>query len=111
MSVKNNNINVHNPNINLPGSLSKAITGIGVGGAVAGGMTAVSHFAKSSSMPLGVKIGATAAGGAIAGCLFVVTNATNTLIQRKVEDKTSSPRPSNNSSNDSYTASSVLEDS
>ena len=109
MSVKNNNINVHNPN-NLPGSLGKAITGIGVGGAVAGGMTAVSHIAKSSSMPLGVKIGATTAGGAIAGCLFVATNATNTLVQRKVGDKTSSPRPSNNS-NDSYPASSVLEDS
>ena len=52
MSVKNNNINVHNPN-NLPGSLGKAITGIGVGGAVVDGMTAVSHIAKPSSMPLG----------------------------------------------------------
>ena len=80
---------------------------------MAAGMTAVGHIAKSSNMPLGVKIGATAAGGAIAGCLFVVTNAINTLVQRKVEDKTSSPGPgpSSNSSNDSYPASSVLEDS
>ena len=57
-------------------------------------------------MPLGVKLGATAASGAIAGGLFVATNAMNSIAQKKIESKCSPP-----SDNDSYPASSVLENS
>ena len=107
IDVKGNNINIHNPNINIPGSLAKAVTGVGIGGAIAGGMTAVSHFAKSSSMPLGAKVGTTLAGGMIAGGLFVATNAMNTITQNNIENKNS--RSSSSSGNGSFPASSALE--
>ena len=44
VNVKGNDINVHNHNINIPESLAKAVTAVGIEGAIAGGMTAASHF-------------------------------------------------------------------
>lgn len=79
-----NNVNIHNPNIQLPNSLCNAVTSLGVGGAVAAGMTTASALMKSGG-PLGVKLGVTAIGGAIGGALFVSTNYMNTIAQRKAE--------------------------
>lgn len=110
-SLSGNNVNIHNPNINIPGSFAKAITGIG--GAIAGGMTAVSHLAKSSAMPLGVKVVTTAIGGGIAGDLFVATNAMNTIAQKGLDNKNSrnGSSSSSSSSNGSFPASSIIENS
>lgn len=76
-------------------------------------MTAVSHLAKSSAMPLGVKVITTAIGGGIAGGLFVATNAMNTIAQRGLDTKNSrnGSSSSSSSSNGSFPASSIIENS
>ena len=85
-NVSGNNVNIHNPNINLPNSLGKAVASLGIGGAIATGISTAGTFMKSST-PLGVKLGATAAGGAIGGALFVSTNYMNTIAQKQAESK------------------------
>ena len=83
-NIKDNNVNIHNPNINLPNSLAKAVASLGVGGAVAAGLTSGSSLMKSSA-PIGVKLGVTAVGGAVGGALFVSTNYMNTIAQKRAE--------------------------
>jgi hypothetical protein len=83
-NVEGNNVNIHNPNIILPNSLSKAVTSLGVGGAIAAGITTTGALMKSGT-PLGVKLGATAVGGAIGGALFVSINYMNTIAQKRAE--------------------------
>jgi hypothetical protein len=115
VNVKDNNINIHNPNIYVPGSLAKAIGGIGIGGAVAGGMHSIASLTKLGGMPLGAKIIAVATGGTIAGTLFVATNAMNTIVQRGLDNsKSLNSNLSNNTTNGSenngpYTASSMID--
>lgn len=81
-NVKDNNVNIHNPTINIPSSIGNAIASLGVGGAVSGGMTSGSALMKSGA-PLGVKLGVTAIGGAVGGALFVSANYMNTIAQKK----------------------------
>lgn len=80
--ISNNNININNPNISLPNSMSNAVGSIGVGGAIAAGLSSGSALMKSGA-PLGVKLGVTALGGAVGGALFVSMNYMNTIAQRK----------------------------
>jgi hypothetical protein len=83
-NVQDNNINIHNPNINIPSSFSKAIASLGIGGTIAAGMTTASTLAKTSA-PVGVKLGLIGAGGILGGGLFVLSNYVNTLMQEKAE--------------------------
>ena len=88
-SVKDNTINIHNPNINLPNSVGKAIASIGIGGTIAAGMTSASTLMKSGT-PLGIKVGVTAVSGAVGGGLFVAANYFNTIAQEKAKPKKTS---------------------
>jgi hypothetical protein len=83
-NIKDNNVNIHNPNIILPNSLGNAVASLGVGGTVAAGMTTGSALMKSNA-PIGVKLGVTVLGGAVGGALFVSTNYMNTIAQKKAE--------------------------
>ena len=106
-NVKDNNVNIHNLNINLPNSLGKAIASLGVGGAVAAGMTTGSSQMKSGA-PLGVKLGVSAIGGAIGGVLFVSTNYMNTVLQKKAEISSAKNSPN---SDPNFSAKSILDNS
>jgi hypothetical protein len=103
-NISNNNINIHNPNINLPNSISYAIGSIGVGGAVAAGLTSGSALMKSGA-PLGIKLAVTALGGAVGGALFVSMNYMNTIAQRKAGHN-----PGKSSSDSVFSAKSMLPD-
>jgi len=83
-NVQGNNINIHNPNINLSSSFSNAITSLGIGGTIAAGITSSSALMKSGT-PLGVKMGVTALGGAVGGGLFIAANYFNTVLQHKAK--------------------------
>ena len=46
------NINIHNPNISIPAEpLSRGLSNVGIGAAVAGGMSAASTIIQKSSLP------------------------------------------------------------
>jgi hypothetical protein len=81
-SIKDNNVNIHNPNIVLPDSLDKAVASLGIGGTIAAGMTTTSTFMKTGT-PLGV--GVIAVGGAVGGGLFVAANYFNAVAQEKAK--------------------------
>jgi hypothetical protein len=83
-SVEGNSVTINNPNVIVPDSFSRAVASLGVGGSVAAGITTAGAFMKSGA-PLGLKLGVTAAGGAIGGALFVSSNYMNTIIQRKAD--------------------------
>lgn len=104
-SVQDNTVNIHNPNINLPNSLGKAVASLGIGGTIAAGMTTTSTFMKTGT-PLGVKLGVTAVGGAVGGALFVAANYFNTVAQEKAK-----PISNNKTSaaNDVFSAKSALD--
>lgn len=87
-SIQGNNVNI-NPNINLPNSLGKAVNSLGIGGAIAAGMTAGSSMVKSGASA-GIKLGVVAVGGAIGGTLFVSTNYMNTIAQKRAKCNSSS---------------------
>lgn len=99
-SIKDNNVNIHNPNLVLPNCLGNAVASLGVGGAVAAGMTTGCALMKSG----GVKSGVTALGGAIGGALFVSTNYIKTIAQKKAECSTVK-----NPSDPNFSAKSILE--
>jgi hypothetical protein len=90
-SIQDNNVNIHNPNINIPNSFAKAVASLGIGGTIAAGITTAGTLAKSG--PIGLRLGTMAAGGAVAGGLFVAANYFNTILQQKAKpvsnDKTS----------------------
>lgn len=105
MNVSGNTININNPNINIPGSIAKALTNIGAGAAIGGGMSAAANAVKASSLPISIKFGATVAGGVAAGAILTATNAANTITQNKIEANPSSK----NDSGSSYLDKSVIE--
>jgi hypothetical protein len=86
-NVHDNNINIKNPNINVPNSIFNAVASLGIGGTIVGGMKTTSTLVKSGA-PLGMKIGITAVGGLVGGGLFVLSNYTNTVMQVKAEKNT-----------------------
>jgi len=59
--VKGNTVNMNNPYINIPGSVSKALinigtgNGTGTGAAIGGDMSAVAKVVKGSDLPAGAK--------------------------------------------------------
>ena len=83
-NVENNNVNIYNPNINIPSSFSKAITSLGIGGSIAAGITTAGTLTKTSA-PAGVKLGLIGVGGLLGGGIFVLSNYVNTVMQVKAE--------------------------
>src|SRR5205085_8106412 len=106
IDVKDNNININNPNITMPSSIGNAITGVGVGASIAGGMSAAATVAKSSALPPSMKVAVAFAGGAIAGGLFVATNAINTISQKAINTSDTNNKDVSNN----YPTKSVNED-
>jgi len=106
LGVSGNNINIHNPNINITSSVSKALTNIGIGAAIGGGMSATANVIKGSALPPSVKFFATVAGGLAAGAIVTGTNAANTITQNSINSSSSSK----NGGTGPYTANSPLED-
>lgn len=108
MEVRGNNVNINNPNINIPGSVAKALTNIGTGAAIGSGMNAAANAVKASVLPPSVKFLATMAGGVAARAIVVGTNAANSITQNS--RKSNSTLDKNDSSGSgSYTASSPLQ--
>jgi len=101
--ISGNSINIYNPNINISSSLSKALTNIGIGAAIGGGMSASANVIKGSALPPSVKLFATVAGGLAAGAIVTGTNAANTITQNSIKS-------SKSGGNGPYTANSPLED-
>lgn len=86
VKVADNTINIHNPNISVPAdAVAKGLTNVGVGAAIAGGMSAMAALMKSSPA---IKVGTVIAGGAAAGVLVTATNAANSIAQNKINYKT-----------------------
>jgi len=102
-NVSGNSINIYNPNINVTSSVSKALTNIGIGAAIGGGMSATANVIKGSALPPSVKFFATVAGGVAAGAIVTGTNAANTITQNSIKS-------SKDGGNGPYTANSPLED-
>lgn len=89
VKVADNTINIHNPNISVPAdAVAKGLTNVGVGAAIAGGMSAMAALMKSSPLPPAIKVGTVIAGGAAAGVLVTATNAANSIAQNKINSKT-----------------------
>lgn len=110
MDVKGNTVNINNPNINIPGSVSKALTNIGTGAAIAGGMSAVANVIKGSAPPSSIKLGATIFGGVASGAIVTASNAANTIAQNSIKSNSSNISKNDSSGSGPYTASSSLED-
>lgn len=109
MDVSGNNVNINNPNINIPGSVAKALTNIGTGAAIGGGMSAAANVIKGSALPPSVKLLASMAGGVAAGAIVVGTNAANSITQSSIKSKSSISKKDNSDSG-SYTANSPIDD-
>lgn len=86
INLEGTSVNVNNPNINVStDGLVRGLTNVGVGAAIAGGMSATSSFVKTASLPPAVKFGTIVAGGAAAGVLVTATNAANSITQAKIK--------------------------
>ena len=83
-NIQGNSVNIHNPNVNIPNSFTKAVASLGIGGTIAAGMTTAGTLAKTSG-PVGVRLGTMAAGGAVGGALFVTANYFNTVLQKEAK--------------------------
>ena len=90
--VKDNNININNPNISVP---SQALANVGIGAAVGAGMNAGVNLIKGSALPVGVKIGTVVAAGAVGGLTTVAVNAINSLTQNKINSNNQNASSSN----------------
>lgn len=89
VKVAHNTLNIHNPNISVPAdAVAKGLTNVGVGAAIAGGMSAMAALMKSSPLAPAIKVGTVIAGGAAAGILVTATNAANSIAQNKINSKT-----------------------
>lgn len=108
MDVKGNIVNIHNPNVTIPGSASKALTNIGTGAAIGGGMSAAAHVIKASALPPGIKFAATPPTSVAAGVIITGINAANTIYQNKRNSSNISKKNSYGSG--PYTANSPIED-
>ena len=98
VNLEGSSVNIHNPNINVnTTALAKGLTNVGVGAAVAGGMSAASSIVKTTALPPVVKFGTVVAGGAAAGVLVTAANAANSITQAKINSSipTSGPGGSN----------------
>jgi hypothetical protein len=84
MDVRGNTININNPNINIPGSVAKALTNIGTDAAIGGGMSAGANAIKGSALPSGIKFVTTVARGVATGAIVTATNAANTIAQNNI---------------------------
>lgn len=94
VNLEGSSVHVHNPNINVnTTALAKGLTNVGVGAAIAGGMSAASSVVKTTALPPAVKFGTVVAGGAAAGVLVTAANAANSITQAKIN----SSRPTSGS--------------
>lgn len=92
-------ININNPNLTIPAEpLSKGLSNVGIGAAVAGGMSAASTVVKNSSLPPATKLGVIAAGGTIGATLTVAAKAIDTISQEIVKNNIESRQEDNTSS-------------
>lgn len=103
--ITKNTINLNNTSFNIPDSVTKGLTNLSTGAAVAAGIKAGASVAKSTGLSPAAKIGVITAGAVLAGSTVTVVNAINSINSSKVttseQAKTLSskpPSPSNNPS-------------
>jgi hypothetical protein len=82
----NTNVSINNPNINLPDSVFKGLTNIGIAGAIGAGMSSVAKVLKSSSLSPIVKISVLAGTGLATGGIVAVANTANSIMDKKIND-------------------------
>jgi hypothetical protein len=91
----NNSVHVHNPNINISGSMANALTNVGIGAAV-GGISAGAKIVKSSSLPILGKLGIVIAGGLGSGVITAGTSAAIKISNHKDGPSSTSTITDNN---------------
>jgi len=107
------NINIHNPNINIPSSLAQGLNNLGLGASIGSGASSAAAVVKKTSLPVGAKLGAVAAGGLLGGSIFLGATAANAVIHTNVKTTTTSssseslPSSQNTSGTSSQSKSSV----
>nr|YP_010164140.1 hypothetical protein K8J96_mgp38 [Metarhizium album]QRK27466.1 hypothetical protein [Metarhizium album] len=82
----NTNISLNNPNINLPDSVFKGLTNVGIAGAIGAGMSSAAKVLKSSSLPPAVKIGVLAGTGIATGGIVTIANSLNSIMDKKINN-------------------------
>lgn len=94
INVNSLNVNFANPSVGYidkrvgmgmgMSGYSDIFANIGIGVAIAGGMTAAAFTLKASALAPGAKIGATIAGGIAASTIFIGANAANGFLYNKI---------------------------
>ena len=84
ISDNTNNISLNNASVNIPDSVTKGLTNLGTGAAIAAGVKAGASIAKTTGLTPAAKVGVMAAGALIAGSTVTIANAINTIDNSKV---------------------------
>ena len=84
------NINVHQPNINIPSSVAQGLNNLGLGASIGSGASSAAAVVKKTSLPVGAKLGAVAAGGLLGGSFYLGAAAANAVIQKNLKTTTKS---------------------
>lgn len=82
----NTNVSINNPNINIPDSVFKGLTNMGIAGAIGVGMSSVTKVIKYSSLPPVIKISVLAGTGLATGGIVTVANTVNSIMDKKIND-------------------------
>jgi hypothetical protein len=78
-----NSVTIKDSTINIPDQVSRGLTNLGTGAALAAGITGASSIAAKGGGSVTVKLGILAAGGLIGGASVVIANATNLITQNQ----------------------------
>jgi len=100
VSDNQNTINLNNTSINIPESVTKGLTNIGTGAAVAG-IKAGASIAKTSGLSTTAKLGVMAAGAVIAGSTVTVVNSINSS-KVTTSKETNIPSPGNSPTSSAF---------
>nr|YP_009160661.1 hypothetical protein [Hirsutella minnesotensis]AKR17990.1 hypothetical protein [Hirsutella minnesotensis] len=84
ISDNTNSISINNSTFNIPETVTKGLTNLGTGAAIAAGVKAGASIAKTTGLSPAAKIGVMTAGAAIAGGTVSIVNAINTINNSKV---------------------------
>jgi hypothetical protein len=105
-TVENPNINIQNPDINIPSSVGtavgKAASSFGIGVTAVAGMRAMSH--KSNNLPPVTRAILLGTGGIIGTGIFILSNRINRAVQNTVKP------PKNSNNNGPFSANSIIEE-
>ena len=81
-----NTLSIMNSTINIPDSVSRGLTNLGTGAAVAAGLKGGASIAKATGLSPSAKLGVMGAGALIGGSTVTVVNAIGSLSQKKIDD-------------------------